>query len=108
LVSLATMNTYELMIIINPQVSETEANEIVDKAKKIVTDEKAEILNEDRLGRKKFSHAVRKHRDGFYLYMKVKAGPGAVKNITHNLKLQEPILRAMMLRAAIEPAVKKA
>jgi small subunit ribosomal protein S6 len=101
------MNTYELMIIINPQVSDTEANEIVEKAKKIVTDEKAEILNEDRLGRKKFSHAVGKHRDGFYLYMKIKAAPGSVKNITHNLRLQESILRAMLLKTALEP-VKKA
>jgi small subunit ribosomal protein S6 len=102
------MNTYELMIIINPQVSDTEANEIVEKAKKIVTDEKAEILNEDRLGRKKFSHPVGKHRDGFYLYMKVKAGPETVKNISHNLRLQESILRAMLIKTPIEPAVKKA
>ena len=102
------MNTYELMIIINPQVSDTEANEIVEKAKKIVTDEKAEILNEDRLGRKKFSHPVGKHRDGFYLYMKVKAVPESVKNIAHNLRLQESILRAMLLKTALEPVVKKA
>ena len=100
------MNTYELMIIINPQVSDTEANEIVEKAKKIVTDEKAEVLNEDRLGRKKFSHAVGKNRDGFYFYMKVKAAPEAVKNITRNLRLQESILRAMMLRSALETAKK--
>lgn len=101
------MTTYELMIIINPQVSETEANEIVEKAKKIVTDEKAEILNEDRLGRKKFAHPLGKNRDGFYMYMKVKAAPGVVKTITHNLKLQEPILRAMVLKTIVE-TVKKA
>lgn len=101
------MKTYELMVIINPQVSDTEATEIVEKAKKIVTNEKAEILNEDRLGRKKFSHMVGKHRDGFYLYLKVKAGPETVKNITHNLKLQESILRAMVLKSALEPVVVK-
>ena len=101
------MTTYELMIIINPQVSDIEASEIVEKAKKIVTDEKGEILNEDRLGRKKFSHPVGKNRDGFYVYMKVKASPESVKNITHNLKLQESILRAMMLKTVLEP-VKKA
>jgi len=101
------MTTYELMIVINPQVSDTEATEIVEKAKKIVTDEKAEILNEDRLGRKKFAHPMGKHRDGFYLYLKVKAAPETVKNITHNLKLQESILRAMVLKTALE-SVKKA
>lgn len=101
------MKTYELMVIINPQVSDTEATEIVEKAKTIITSEKAEILNEDRLGRKKFAHMVGKHRDGFYLYLKVRAAPETVKNITHNLKLQESILRAMVLKTALEPVVVK-
>jgi small subunit ribosomal protein S6 len=103
------MNTYELMLIINPQISDTEVGEAVEKAKKILTDEKAEVLAEDRLGRKKFAHPVGKNRDGFYVYMKVKAAPESVKAINHNLKLQETILRAMMMKAAAEqPVVKKA
>ena len=95
------------MVIINPQVSDTEATEIVEKAKKIITNEKAEVLNEDRLGRKKFAHQLGRHRDGFYLYLKIKAAPETVKNIAHNLKLQESILRAMVLKTGVEP-VKKA
>jgi small subunit ribosomal protein S6 len=100
------MITYELMLVINPQVSDAEAGEIIEKAKKIVTDEKAEILNEDRLGRKKFSHPMGKNRDGFYVYMKISALPGSVKNITHNMKLQEYVLRAMMLKTVPETAKK--
>ena len=87
------MTTYELMLIINPQVSDAEASEIVEKAKKILTDEKAEVLNEDRLGRKKFSHAVGKNRDGFYVYMKVKAAAetiAATARITVESELTRP------------------
>lgn len=102
------MNTYELMLIINPQLSDAEIAEAVEKAKKILTDEKAEVLAEDRLGRKKFSHAVGKNRDGFYIYMKVKASPDSVKAINHSLNLQETILRAMMMKASVEQPVKKA
>ena len=102
------MNTYELMLIINPQLTDAEVGEAVEKAKKILTDEKGEVLAEDRLGRKKFTHNVGKNRDGFYVYMKVKAAPETVKTITHNLKLQETVLRALMMKAAAEPvAVKK-
>ena len=101
------MNTYELMLIINPQISDAEIGEAVEKAKKILTDEKAEVLAEDRLGRKKFYHAVGKNRDGFYVYMKVKAAPDRVKAINHSLKLQETVLRSMLMKAGAEP-VKKA
>lgn len=95
-------------MIINPQISDAEIGEAVEKAKKTLTDEKAEVLAEDRLGRKKFSHAVSKNRDGFYVYMKVKAAPESIKAINHSLKLQETILRAMMMKASAEQPVKKA
>ncbi len=101
------MNTYELMLIINPQLTDTEIGEAVEKAKKALTDEKGEVLAEDRIGRKKFSHSVGKNRDGYYVYMKVKALPESVKPLLHNLKLQETVLRALMMKAAVEP-VKKA
>lgn len=101
------MNIYELMLIINSQLSDAEIGEAVEKAKKILTDEKGEVLAEDRLGRKKFTHPVGKNRDGFYIYMKVKAAPESLKVINHNLKLQETVLRAMMIKAVAEP-VKKA
>lgn len=101
------MNTYELMLIINPQLTDTEVGEAVEKAKKILTDAKGEVLSEDKLGRKKFSHAVNKNRDGFYVYMKVRALPETVKDINHSLKLQETVLRALMMKATVEP-VKKA
>ncbi|MDA8131653.1 MAG: 30S ribosomal protein S6 [Elusimicrobia bacterium] len=101
------MNTYELMLIINPQLTDAEVGEAIEKAKKTLTDEKGEVLSEDRIGRKKFAHAVGKNRDGYYVYMKVKASPESVKAINHGLKLQETVLRAMMMKASAEP-VKKA
>jgi small subunit ribosomal protein S6 len=100
------MNTYELMLIINPQLTDAEVQEAVEKAKKTLTDAKGEVLAEDRLGRKKFSHDVKKQRDGFYVYMKVKALPETVKDINHGLKLQETVLRAMMMKATVEPVKK--
>lgn len=100
------MNTYELMLIINPQLTDAEVQEAVEKAKKTLTDAKGEVLAEDRLGRRKFSHEVRKQRDGFYVYMKVKALPESLKDINHSLKLQETVLRSMLMKATVEPVKK--
>ncbi len=100
------MNTYELMLIINPQLTDAEVGEAVEKAKKLIVDSKGEVLAEDRIGRKKFSHAVGKNRDGFYVYLKVKVLPASVKEINHQLKLQDGVLRAMLMKASAEPAKK--
>ena len=94
------------MVILNPQVSDAEVNEIVEKTKKIIVSEKAEVLSEDRLGRKKFYHQVGKHRDGYYVYLKVRAEAASVRTISRNLKLQQHVLRAMTLKAGLEPSKK--
>ena len=92
------MNTYELIIILSPQVSDTEVGEFIEKTKKLVTDEKGEVISEDKLGRRKLSHAINKNRDGFYVFLKMKLETTALKNIKHHLKLQEVVLRNMFFK----------
>ena len=101
------MNIYETIMILNPQASDTEVGEFIEKVKKLVTDEKGEVLSEDKLGRRKLSYAINKNRDGFYLYFKMKAGVESLKAIKHHLKLQDTILRTMFFKAGKEPSVKK-
>ena len=101
------MNNYELMVIVNPQISDAEILEVVEKTKKLLADAKAEVVAEDKLGRRKFCHAVKKNRDGFYVYLKVKAAPDALKDLKRQLGLQDNVLRSMFIKAAAEP-VKKA
>jgi ribosomal protein S6 len=101
------MNNYELMVIINPQISDAEVLEVVEKTKKLLADAKAEVLAEDKLGRRKFYHAVKKNRDGFYVYLKLKAAPEALKDLKRQLGLMDNVLRSMFMKATVEP-VKKA
>lgn len=100
------MKTYELMVIYSPQLSDSQLKEAVEKTKKILSSHQAEILAEDAMGRKKFSHAIKKHRDGFYYYMKIKAPAEKVKEINYEIKVQENVLRVSILSAQKE-AVKK-
>ena len=100
------MKNYELIVIYNPQLSDNQIKEALEKTKKIISSHQGEILTEDTLGRKKFTHAIKKNRDGFYVYMKLKASPGTVKTIQHSFGLQEHVLRSMIMKAAVEPAKK--
>ncbi|MCG2725408.1 MAG: 30S ribosomal protein S6 [Elusimicrobia bacterium] len=101
------MNTYELIIILNPQVSDAEVGEFIEKTKKLVMNEKGEVISEDKLGRRKLSHAINKSRDGFYVFLKMRAESDALKNIKHHLKLQETVLRTMFFKTGKTLALKK-
>ncbi len=103
----STMNTYELIIILNPQISDAEVGEFIEKTKKLVADKKGEIISEDKLGRRKLSHAINKNRDGFYVFFKMKAEADALKDMKRHLKLQETVLRTMFFKTGKVLAVKK-
>jgi len=94
------MNNYELMLIINPQISDAEVVAAVETTKKMLAENKAEVLSDDKLGRKKFAHNVKKNRDGFYIYLKVKAQPDSLKELKRSLGLQPNVLRSMFIKPA--------
>ncbi len=101
------MRTYESVIIVKPQLSDGEVGEFVIKAKELITKNGGEVISEERLGRRKFTHEVNHVRDGFYLYLKFKAQPSFVKVLEGSLKLNDKVLRSMTMNA-VEVKVKPA
>lgn len=93
------MRTYESVIIVKPQLSDGEVGEFVSKAKELVAKHNGEVISEEKLGRRKFTHEINHVRDGFYLYLKFKAEPKFVKIFEDALKLNEKVLRSMTMIA---------
>ena len=60
------MNQYETVFILTPVLSDDQTKETVAKFKKILTDNGAEILNEEAWGLKKMAYAIDKKSTGFY------------------------------------------
>ncbi len=96
------MKNYELILVLSPQLSETQVKETLEKSKKIISSNQGEILTEDLLGRKRFYHDIKKNRDGYYAYIKFKAPSSSIKEINFNLKVQENVLRVSIINAVME------
>ena len=93
------MRTYETVTIVKPQLSDTEVAAFVTSAKELVTKNGGEVTSEEKLGRRKFTHEVNHVRDGFYLYLKFKAQPDFVKVWENAMKLNDQVLRSMVMLA---------
>jgi small subunit ribosomal protein S6 len=93
------MRTYETVIIVKPQLSDTEVAQFVTNVKELVTKNGGEVTSEEKLGRRKFTHEVNHVRDGFYLYLKFKAQPTFIKVWEETMKLNEQVLRSMVMLA---------
>ena len=69
------MNQYETVFILTPVLSDEQMKETVAKFKKLLTDNGAEILNEEAWGLKKLAYNIQKKTSGFYNLIEFKAEP---------------------------------
>ena len=92
------MNQYETVFILTPVLSDEQMKETVDKFKKLLTDNGAEILNEEAWGLKKMAYAIDKKSTGFYCLIEFKGEPSIVNSLETGYRRDEKVIRYMTVR----------
>ena len=92
------MNQYETVFILTPVLSDEQMKETVAKFKKLLTDNGAEILNEEAWGRKKMAYAIQKKSTGFYCLLEFKAEPSIVSKLEVNYRRDEKVIRFLTVK----------
>ncbi|MDO4933460.1 MAG: 30S ribosomal protein S6, partial [Prevotella sp.] len=92
------MNQYETVFILTPVLSDEQMKETVAKFKKVLTDNGAEILNEEAWGLKKMAYAIQKKSTGFYCLMEFKAEPSVIKTLDVAYRRDEKVIRYMTVK----------
>ena len=104
------MNHYETVFILTPVLSDDQMKEAVAKFKKLLTDNGAEILNEEAWGLKKMAYAIDKKSTGFYCLLEFKAEPTIVNTLEIGYRRDERIIRFITVKLdkyAAEYAIKR-
>ena len=92
------MNQYETVFILTPVLSDEQMKETVAKFKKLLTDNGAEILNEETWGLKKLAYAIQKKSTGFYCLLEFKGEPTIVKTLETGYRRDEKVIRYQTVR----------
>ena len=87
------MNQYETVFILTPVLSDDQMKEAVSKFRDFLTNNGAEIINEENWGLKKLAYAIEKKSTGFYILMEFKAQPELIKKLEINYRRDERVLR---------------
>ena len=104
------MNQYETVFILTPVLSDEQMKETVAKFRKLLTDNGAEILNEEAWGLKKMAYAIDKKSTGFYCLIEFKGEPTIVNTLETGYRRDEKVIRYMTVRLdkyAVEYAEKR-
>ncbi len=92
------MNQYETVFILTPVLSDEQMKETVAKFTKLLTDNGAEILNEEAWGLKKLAYHIQKKTSGFYNLVEFKAEPELIIKLETAFRRDEKVIRFMTVK----------
>lgn len=89
------MNSYLLTLILKDGLDEKERKELLESIKKRMGD----IKKEDLWGAKELSYSIRRQKKGYYVHFEFESDPKDILTLDKNLKLEEDVLRYLIVRA---------
>ena len=92
------MNQYETVFILTPVLSDDQTKETVAKFKSLLTENGAEILNEEAWGLKKLAYNIQKKSSGFYFLIEFKAEPTLIDRLQTNFRRDEKVIRFITVK----------
>jgi small subunit ribosomal protein S6 len=92
------MNQYETVFIITPVLSAEETKETVEKFRKIVTDNGAEIVNEEDWGLRKLAYPIQNKTTGYYHLVEFRSEGAFIEKLETEYRRDERIIRFLTFK----------
>ncbi|MGR6116756.1 30S ribosomal protein S6 [Aeribacillus composti] len=92
------MRKYEIMYIIRPNIEEDAKKELVERFNGILVNNGAEITEVEEWGKRRLAYEIKDFRDGIYMILNVQASPQAVEEFNRLARINEDILRHIIVK----------
>ncbi len=92
------MNKYEIMFIVRPDMEEAEIKKTAEEMKKVLTDGKANIVEEKAMGQRELAYEINKFTTGYYFLYVVEANAETVKEFDRIVRINESLLRHLIVK----------
>jgi len=92
------MANYEMMLIVNPTVSEDDRNASIDELKELFKTNSVTISKEDVWWDKKLAYKINKSDRGFYILYDLEMDGKLIKDLSKTINLNKNIWRYMFVK----------
>ena len=89
------MANYEMMLIIDPSLSEEDNGNLISEFKELFKDNSVKIEKEDIWGDKKLAYKINKSDRGFYILLDLDMNGKLIKDLSKTINLNKNIWRYM-------------
>jgi len=98
------LREYELMFVLAPDLQEDGVTATTERVNNLITSRGGEITKVDTMGRRRMAYPIRHHIDGYYTVMRFRLEANQTDELERNLRLTEPVMRHLLVRAEEVPA----
>ncbi len=92
------MNYYEKIVILDPNLDDGSAEEIVEKIRGVVIKHGGEILKTENWGRRKLAYILNKQQKGNYILLQFKAPPPTISELEKLCNVVDSVLKFMVVK----------
>jgi len=90
--------SYELVCILNANLSEDDYSRVLGKVSDLITKFGGTVSETTQWGKRRLAYPIKKQFEGNYVLQKVQIKQTALKELDTNLKLSEDVLRYLFIR----------
>ena len=92
------MTEYEVLLLLDPELSDEKQTEIVERVKTLVEQGGGTFERHDPWGRRKLAYPIDKKEDGIYHLLTLAATPETLDELNRVLKIDDDVLRHLATR----------
>lgn len=92
------MKNYELVYVVRPNAEDEVKEAVMNKVQEVIS-ANGEVEKVDTWGNKKLAYPIAKFTEGYYVLVNFKSGVDVPKEIDRNLKINENVIRHMIVVA---------
>jgi small subunit ribosomal protein S6 len=89
---------YELIYIIQPELSEEEINALDERVLGTISSQDGEVTGTELWGHRALAYAIKRNTAGYYILHRIKMPPQATGEVERLLRLSEDVLRFLIVR----------
>lgn len=93
------MNKYELTLVLDGKSGTAKKKKVTEGLEKIVSLFKGKIVDSKDWGVKDMTYKIGKSESGLYLFFSLELDPKGVKSVSDKLRVDDEILRFLLVRA---------
>jgi small subunit ribosomal protein S6 len=90
--------TYELMLIVRPDMVEEEQDKLISTLSTVVMSSSGTVKSVEKMGKRRLAYVVRRFHDGLYILLTVEGSGGLIAELERRLRVTEPVIKFLTVR----------